>query len=401
MTCCGTPPSPEESEDLGRFVAERLSAFVATLRDNAFSVGLREAQDAALLIARGFASRPAQLRSAFKHLFTARRDEWERFDGLFDAFWLGRRVRQRSTVSGSAGPDANPARKGLPDAARTAADASATDQVPSSDEAGEDGGSTGRMEGSSAIETLGATDFRKFSDPEDIRKAHAIAARLARVMRARMTRRERSRHRGERIDLRRTIHANISHGGKPIDLVMRRRKTKPLRLVVLLDASGSMQPYTGVFIRFIHGVLDEFREAEAFLFDTRLAHVSEAMRERSPARALDRLGLMAQGAGGGTRIAESLATFNRWHAARVIHSRTCVMIVSDGYETGDAAALGEEMAALARRCRRIAWLNPMMGWDGYEPVSAGIRAALPHVDLHVPANTLDALAGLEPYLAKL
>ena len=186
-----------------------------------------------------------------------------------------------------------------------------------------------------------------------------------------------------------------------MELVWRRRKTKPLRLVVLLDASGSMSMYTGVFIRFIHGVLDEFREAEAFLFHTQLAHVSDAMKERDPARALDRLSMMAQGAGGGTRIGLCLQTFNRWHAARVIHSRTCVMIVSDGYETGDASLLGREMAALAKRCRRIVWLNPMMGWQGYAPEAAGIKAALPHIDLYAPAHTLQSLTALEPYLARL
>ena len=125
------------------------------------------------------------------------------------------------------------------------------------------------------------------------------------------------------------------------------------------------------------------------------------MREKDAARALDRLSMMAQGAGGGTKIGESLATFNRWHARRVIHSRTCVMIVSDGYETGDAALLGAEMAALSRRCRRIVWLNPMMGWEGYAPEARGIRAALPHIDLYAPAHTLKSLAALETYLARL
>jgi uncharacterized protein with von Willebrand factor type A (vWA) domain len=110
---------------------------------------------------------------------------------------------------------------------------------------------------------------------------------------------------------------------------------------------------------------------------------------------------MAQGVGGGTRIGECLRVFNRQHAARVIHSRTCVMIVSDGYETGDASLLGEEMAALARRCRRIVWLNPMLGWEGYAPEAAGMKAALPHIDLFAPAHTLKSLAELEPYLAKL
>jgi uncharacterized protein with von Willebrand factor type A (vWA) domain len=220
-------------------------------------------------------------------------------------------------------------------------------------------------------------------------------------MRTRLTRRDLASRRGHVLHLRRTIHRNVSHGGAPISLVMRKRKLKPLRLVILLDASGSMSLYTGVFLRFIHGVLDEFREAEAFLFHTRLAHVSDAMKESDPARALDRLSMMAQGVGGGTKIGESLQAFNRWHAKRLIHSRTCVMIVSDGYETGDPELLRREMATLAKRCRRIVWLNPMLGWAGYAPEARGIKAALPYVDLYAPAHTLKSLADLEAYLARL
>ena len=185
------------------------------------------------------------------------------------------------------------------------------------------------------------------SIPRRSRETHALAERLARTMRARLVRRERARRRGRRLDLRRTIHRSVSHGGTPIELVWRRRKIKPLRLVVLLDASGSMSLYTAFFVRFLHGVVDAFREAEAFVFHTRLAHVSRQLRDRDVARAVDRLSLMAQGIGGGTRIGESLATFNRWHATRVINSRTAVMIVSDGYDTGEPERLGAEMRAAA------------------------------------------------------
>jgi uncharacterized protein with von Willebrand factor type A (vWA) domain len=336
-----------------------------------------------------------------KHLFSARKSDWDRFDGIFDAFWLGRRVRSRSLAVGSSKAANNPSLKSLQDAgARGGGNQSATDQVPSADDAPH-GRGEGRMEGASRAENLAEVDFRKLADPEQVAQAHEAAARLARMMRRRLTRRDLARRRGYRLDLRRTIHRNISHGGVPISLVKRQRKDKPLRLVVLLDASGSMSMYTSVFLRFIHGVLDEFREAEAFLFHTRLAHVSGAMKEKDAARALDRLSLLAQGAGGGTKIGESLQTFNRWHAARVIHSRTVVMIVSDGYETGDAALLGREMAALAKRCRRIVWLNPMMAWEGYSPEARGIKAALPFVDLYAPANTLKSLTALEPYLARL
>ena len=396
MSCCGASPGYEELDEVSRLVSSRLAAFLKTLRDSGFAVGLAEGQDAAGLMTAGYAARPGLLRSAFKHLFSARKSDWEKFDGIFDAFWLGKRVRSRSMTTGSSKAASNPSLKTLADGG-----AAAMDQFPSTDDAGADRAGEGRMEGASRAENLAEVDFRKLADPAQIEQAHEAAARLARAMRTRLTRRDLARRRGFRLDLRRTIHGNISHGGVPIDLIKRQRKEKPLRLVILLDASGSMSMYTGVFLRFIHGILDEFREAEAFLFHTRLAHVSDAMKEKDAARALDRLSIMAQGAGGGTRIGESLQTFNRWHAARVIHSRTVVMIVSDGYETGDAALLGREMAALGRRCRRIVWLNPMMAWQGYSPEAKGIKAALPHVDLYAPANTLKSLTALEPYLAKL
>jgi len=403
MSCCGASPDIEDVSEVSRLVSTKLAAFLRTLRDSGFAVGLAEGQDAATLMTQGYVQRPGLLRSAFKHLFSARKSDWDRFDGIFDAFWLGKRVRSRSVATGAAKAANNPSLKNLPThrAEPNVGGDTPMDQIPSIDGEDHDRAGEGRMEGASRADNLAEVDFRNMADGEQVAQAHLAAARLARAMRTRLTRRDLARWRGHRLDLRRTIHGNISHGGVPIDLVKRQRKQKPLRLVVLLDASGSMSMYTGVFLRFIHGVLDEFREAEAFLFHTRLAHVSDAMKEKDAGRALDRLSIMAQGAGGGTKIGESLQTFNRWHAARVIHSRTCVMIVSDGYETGDAALLGREMAALGRRCRRIVWLNPMMAWDGYSPEARGIKAALPHVDLYAPANTLASLTALEPYLARL
>ncbi len=346
-----------------------MSAFLHTLRDNDFAVGLQEGQDAAMLIAGGYAARPALLRSAFRHLLTSRKAEWNRFDGLFDAFWLGHRVRSRSVTTGAAKAANSPSLKSLQDRPSDQPGGNRPpDQIPSGDDDAAQRSGEGRMEGASLADNLAETDFRHMAQPELIAQAHEAAARLARAMRTRLTRRDLARRRGYRLDIRRTIHANIGHGGVPIRLVRRKHKDRPLRLVVLLDASGSMSMYTGFFIRFVHGVLDEFREAEAFLFHTRLAPISDA---------------------------------NRAYAARAIHSRTCVMIVSDGYETGDAMLLGREMKALAKRCRRIAWLNPMMGWEGYAPEAAGIKAALPHVDLYARANTLRSLVALEPYLAAL
>jgi uncharacterized protein with von Willebrand factor type A (vWA) domain len=392
----------QKADGVGATARRRLAGFARTLRDNGFAVGLAETRDALAILSSPLALRPSSLQPALRALFCATHSDWERFDEIFAAFWLGRGMRSRQAIGGMAAespvslkrmsePGAMQGKMGQPDHVER--------RHGQEDEAPADG--RGRREGASRAETLAAADMRHIVDPDDVAEAHALAARLARKMRARLVRRQQVRRGGRRLDLRRTIHRNISHGGTPIELVWRRRKVKPLRLVMLLDASGSMSLYTAFFVRFLHGVVEAFREAEAFVFHTRLAHISESLRDRNVTRAVERLSLMAQGIGGGTRIGESLATFNRWHAKRVINSRTAVMIVSDGYDTGEPEKLGLEMAQLRRRCRRIIWLNPLIGWNNYTPQARGMQAALPYIDLFAPAHNLDSLAALEPYLARI
>ncbi|MBO6511352.1 MAG: VWA domain-containing protein [Roseibium sp.] len=393
----------ETHEDVGAVLRERLAGFVRTLRDNGFKVGLAETRDALQLIRTTLVKRPKSLKAAYRCLFCGRQSDWKRFDELFDAYWLERGLKTGVKVTGSSPKKGMKTIRELMDAQGTKQETLAGDveRQPGEEDEDSDDTPTGRREGASIAENLGQVDFRNMQDPDALEKAHDLAERLARAMRVRLTRRDRQRRKGPRLDLRKTIRHSIAHGGTPIELIRKGPRHRQLRLVILLDASGSMNNYTSVFTRFVHGMLDNFREAEAFLFHTRLVHVSSALSERDAARALDRMGLMAQGIGGGTKIGEALADFNRWHAARVIHSRTCVIILSDGYDTGDPVSLGEEMKRLRRRCKRIVWLNPLIGWEGYEPTAGGMQAALPHVDLFAPAHNLVSLAALEPYLAEL
>jgi uncharacterized protein with von Willebrand factor type A (vWA) domain len=394
--------SHEPSDNLGIDASRRLAGFSRTLRDNGFRVGLAETCDALAVLSSPAAVRPSSLKPALRALFCATHSDWERFDEIFDAYWGGRGMRRVRALSGTptesrtslrrlAEASERSQRTGLPDHTEHRG-GSIADHSAAQDH---------RRHGASRADSLEVSDLRHIVDPEDVARVHALAARLARTMRARLVRREQVRRRGRRIDLRRTIHRSISHGGTPVDLAWRRRKIKPLRLVVLLDASGSMSVYTAFFVRFLHGVVDAFREAEAFVFHTRLAHVSPSLRDRDVARAVDRLSLMAQGIGGGTRIGESLAAFNRWHVRRTVNSRTAIMIVSDGYDTGEPAQLAAEMRRLRRHCRRIIWLNPLIGWNDYSPRARGMQAALPYIDLFAPADNLASLAALEPYLAKI
>ena len=401
MICCQTPDT-DVLGAVGDAALRRIAGFVSLLRQHGFSTGLAETQDAARIAANMADSKPARIKSAFRSLFCSRASDWKAFDALFELHWLGTGLKRAIKVGGSAAssPQTSLGPQGGPPSSR-AGGTELADAIESEGEGNDADGTEGTAEGASQTEISGSIDFRKIADPDALAKAHAAAERLARVMRARLTRRERQRRRGRAIDLRATIQRNAAHGGVPLDLAYRKRKDKPLRIILLLDASGSMQLYTAVFTRFIHGMLENFQEAEAFVFHTRLAHVSSAMRERNATRALERLSLMSQGVGGGTRIGECLGDFNQWHAKRVLNSRSCVIILSDGYDTGDPERLGEELRRLRRRCRRIVWLNPMMGWEGYAPEARAMKAALPHIDVLASAHSLDSLAALEPLLAKI
>ncbi len=380
----------------------RVAGFVAHLRLNDFAVGPGESMAALDLLGDIDGCDPRQVRFGFKSLLAGRKEEWERFDDLFEAYWHGRgRVRRRP-----AAPSRNSRSPSRPDLWRShlpELPAGGAERVKPSGAHGEDDDEprgTGRVV-ASRRSTLAKTDLRHLADPGELAEAERLAASLARAMRYRICRRYRNTHRAPRLDLRRTVRRNLGRGGEPIDLVRRRRRDRPVRIVVLLDVSGSMEQYSRFFLQFVKGLVGSWVESDAYLFHTRLVRVTDALRDRDPIRAMSRLALLAQGFGGGTRIAESLGVFNDRYARMALNSRSVVMILSDGYDTGDASAMSREMQRLRRRARRIVWLNPLLGWRGYEPVARAMAAALPHVDCFAAAHTLQALAAIEGELARL
>jgi uncharacterized protein len=376
-------------------LTRRLVGFVRLLRDNDFALGLREAEDAVRAAEAMSVAEPEPLRRGLRALLCSCKRDWRQFDELFDAYWLRRGMR-RAAMSGGGAGDARPRRSSPP----IAAGFELPDRLEREGDVA-DAMAEGGAGGASPVESLAQADLRHIHDRHDVERLHALAERLAARMRHRLSRRKKARRRGHRLDLRRVIHRSVQTGGTPIRLVFRRRRDKPVRLVALLDVSGSMSPYSIFFVRFLKSVLDSFREADAFVFHTRLVHIGPAFGERNAERAIERLSLLAQGWAGGTRIGDSLAAFNRSYAAGVLNRRSIVIVVSDGYDTGPPEQLAREMAALRRRARRVVWLNPMLGWQGYQPVARGMAAALPHVDLFAPAHNLESLCALEPYLTAL
>src|SRR6478672_3331823 len=216
MSATSIEPEPKE---LGELMRHRLTGFARTLRANGFKVGLAETRDGLAILTLPVARRPASLKSAQRALFCATHSDWERFDEIFDAYWLGRGRRQVQALVGATANNHLPLRR-LGEAGAQQGDTGLPDHVRRShdDDGNTNSNGRGRREGASRFENLANVDLRHIVDPANVARANQLASRLARVMRARLVRRERIRRRGRRLDLRRTIHRNVSHGGTPIEL---------------------------------------------------------------------------------------------------------------------------------------------------------------------------------------
>jgi uncharacterized protein with von Willebrand factor type A (vWA) domain len=242
----------------------------------------------------------------------------------------------------------------------------------------------------SADERLAAKDFGAL-EPDELVDLRRLMRELSLATPLRRTRRAQRARRGERLDLRATLRASHRTGGDPVVQVRRRRRERHRRLVVLCDISGSMEPYSRAFLTFLHGAVGG-ADAEAFVFATRLTRLTRALRGHQPDVAIARAAAAAPDWSGGTRIGEALQRFNDRHGRRGMARGAVVVIVSDGWETGDPALLGREMERLHRLAHRIVWVNPRKAAAGFRPVTGGMAAALPSCDAFVGGHNLLALA---------
>ena len=199
---------------------------------------------------------------------------------------------------------------------------------------------------------------------------------------------------GHRIDMRRTLRSSMKAGGAIIDLKYRGRRTKKPPIVALLDISGSMSQYTRLFLHFLHAITDERRRVSTFLFGTRLTNVTRALKEKDPDEALAACSANVLDWSGGTRIATSLAHFNKLWARRVLTQGAVVLLFTDGLERDPDQRLGFEIDRLHRSCRRLIWLNPLLRFEGFAAKARGIKVMLPHVDELRPIHNLESMREL-------
>ena len=242
-------------------------------------------------------------------------------------------------------------------------------------------------------EVLQKKDFAQMTAAE-IAAAKDAIKRLVLSLDEVKTRRLTPNPHGHRIDLRRTLRASMKAGGAIIDLkyLGPRRKAPPI--VALLDISGSMSQYTRLFLHFLHTVTDARKRVFTFLFGTRLTNVTRALKARDPDEALAACALNVADWSGGTRIATSLAAFNKLWARRVLTQGAIVLLITDGLERDPDDRLSFEIDRLHRSCRRLIWLNPLLRFSGFEAKAKGIRAMVSHVDELRPIHNLESMADL-------
>jgi uncharacterized protein len=255
---------------------------------------------------------------------------------------------------------------------------------------------------------------RTYSDRELLRhknfaemnaeEAEAVRQMMAQLLWKVSERRTRRKQpgKGHLIDLRRTLRRSLRSEGEIFRWSYREPKWKPRPLVVIADISGSMERYTRLLLHFIYGMKSALHQPlEAFVFSTRLTRITRPLQNRDLDLALNNVGQLVHDWAGGTRIGESLKTFNFEWGRRVLSRGAVVLIISDGWDRGDVALLEREMARLKRNCHRLIWLNPLLGAPDYEPLTRGIQAALPHIHDFLPVHNLASLEDLAERLADL
>ena len=383
-------------------IAERISDFTRHLRAHGVRAGMPETESSLGALQLVDAGDPNDVRLALKAICASDVESFARFDELFAAYWLNAGKQRHDHTSTQSRSDQKNSLTNLSQKfSAPPADGSGSIDTPDNDNDGEAESSGEGKLIATQVTNRNATDMREFILPEDEARAAETARRIATAIRYRRSRRRKAARQGDGLDMRRIMRKSLATGGEPLHLLRRRRPDRPVHLVSILDVSGSMQLYARVFLSFVKGLVGNDQRTDAFLFHTSLMCVSDALRDNDTLRAVNRLSMMARGFGGGTKIGASLRTFNNQYASRMAGRKTVVIIMSDGYDTGEAHEVGDALARLKRRGCKIIWLNPLLGWKDYAPVAASMAAALPHVDYFAPCNTLASLAAIEGELERL
>lgn len=396
------PPSRVVTGAAGLELIARVTDFCRALRERGVIATPAESIDAVRALQVVDVADRIDVYLALRALLTTRREDLPIFDELFDEWWTATaapdedishaKQGRRPTSGGEVkqllhprAPEGSTAPLLLARWARPEERVSDDRRIP--------------LATPSTNVSRGKKDFATFGS-EELSELEHLAARLAKRLNARRSRRWRAATGGAaaRIDLRRTVRLSLKTGGDPLELARRERKLRRTKLVALCDVSGSMDLYSRFLLLFLYALQHAFSRVETFAFSTGLFRITDSLARNSYREALDGLARQATGWSGGTKIGESVAAFLAgW--PRLVDRRTVFILLSDGWDTGEPRVLSDALQVIHRRAGRVVWLNPLLGSASYEPLTRGMQAALPHVDVFAPAHNVASMQMLVRHFA--
>ena len=373
-----------------------------------FSRALREEKvrvtiDNVLDAVKGVSLIDLQKKGDFYHLlranFVSSKDEMDAFDRLFEQFW-------------SFDDSTNPFLEKIAD---EEADALEEGEEPPSfepqkeqpstkdwaDETGENGlKETKEVPAYSPDEVLQQRDFSHFR-AEELEKVKDWVSILSKKVSTYLSRRWKKGGKGDHLDFRRSIRRSIKYGGEIMELKMKERKPKPLRLILVCDVSGSMDIYSQFFLRFMHGLQNHYPHCDTFAFSTRLSHITSIFKGRTFDQTVGLLSGKVLDWAGGTNIGAALHQLHQRYSDLLHPNRTLFLIFSDGWDRGETLLLDSEMKSLKRQVKKLIWLNPLLGNQNYQPLCKGMSTALPYVDHFLPYYNFSSLRKLDRLMSRI
>ena len=380
---------------------DHVIAFGRALRRLGFRIGPSHITTALEAVQAVGVTRKDDVKAALKSCFVQRKEERELFDQAFHLFWKApsqvpdvmKWLLQTTHIPNSVES------KGY-NRVQEALTEKPPSERPEPEEQPEAHIEIDQIVTYSASERLRKKDFDAFSN-EEIAAAKRYMQKLTWPVPPYPVRRFSQSSKGQRLNLRQTTRRALQNHGEFIEL----RKKGPLYrmrpLVLLCDISGSMERYARMLLHFMYAVVQHQQRVESFVFGTRLTRITHHLQKKDIDDALDTVSKHVFDWSGGTKIGESIKAFNYTWLRRVLKSTSIVMIISDGWDRGDTGILHREIGRLSRSCHRLIWLNPLMGFEGYEPLTQGMQAALPFVDDLLPVHNLHSLEQLGDVIATI
>ena len=373
---------------LRRELSANLVGFCRHLRQNGLRSGMEEQMDALRALKEVDLEQESAFRMALRTTLAKSAQEQEIFDEHFHSFWyvwesaenLHQRFKAKKEEPAAVEVDTRQKRQSF---------VSLNDWLGVTETVEEEKEAAGY----SPFETDSERDFSTFQ-AEELTEVMRLINEIGKTLATRFSRRTmNSKNRGL-IDLRRTMRLSLRRGGEILDLAHYQRRRQRLKLVLLCDVSKSMDLYSRFLIQFIYAFQCVYRRIETFVFSTSLHRITESLRKEELQDALDQLSGTVPDWSGGTKIGVSLEQFVGKYGLKLVDSQTVVLIISDGWDTGEVDLLENNMSFLQKHARNVIWLNPLKGSPGYEPTTRGMQVALPHVDIFASAHNLNSLRKL-------